>query len=214
MGKLSRGFLGGFQGQMGTGYGCFWRQMDLIKAMPRKVKRPPTAAQLPVQLKFTLMTSFLKRLGRVVKVGFQNAASNQSGMNAAVKYNIEKAITGTSPNFTINFAELKFSDGTLPEALGANVVVDTPATVKYSWASAPVGFENGEPTDKATFVVYNPDKDKFVILSGVIARSALAYNLSVLPDWAGDEVHCYMSMTSADGKLVGNSQYLGPFTLL
>lgn len=52
MGKLSRGFLG----QLGTAYGCFWRLMDLIKAMPRKAKRPPTEAQLPVQLKVGLFS--------------------------------------------------------------------------------------------------------------------------------------------------------------
>lgn len=214
MGKLSRGFLGGFQGQMGTGYGCFWRQMDLIKAMPRKVKRPPTAAQLPVQLKLKLMTSFLKRLGNIIKIGFQNKPSNLSAMNAAVAFNIENAITGTSPNFTIDFAKLSFSVGTLPEALGANIVIDTPATIKYVWNATIAGAENGKPTDKATFVVYNPDKDKFMILNGVIDRSALAYNMPVLPDWAGDEVHCYMSIVSADKKLVANSQYIGPFTLL
>ncbi|MNY29808.1 hypothetical protein D3C86_1638730 [compost metagenome] len=62
--------------------------------------------------------------------------------------------------------------------------------------------------------MYNPDKDKFVTLVGVAVRSALTYSLQVLPDWAGDEVHCWMSMTSADSKLVANSQYIGPFLLL
>lgn len=47
-------------------------------------------------------------------------------------FNIENAITGVSPNFTIDFAKLSFSVGTLPEALSANIVIDNPATVKYA----------------------------------------------------------------------------------
>lgn len=214
MGKLSRGFLGGFQGQLGTAYGCFWRLMDLIKAMPRKVKRPPTEAQLPVQLKLALMTAFLKRLANIIKVGFQNKPSHQSAMNAALAWNINNAVTGVSPNFTIDFTKLKFSDGPLPMALNAEVLIDTAGTVKFLWELGPAGSEDGKPTDKAVFVVFNPDKNKLVTLSGVAARSALAYNLLVPGNFSGDTVEVWMSMVSADGKLVSNSQYIGPFILL
>ncbi|MBB5437808.1 hypothetical protein HDC92_001482 [Pedobacter sp. AK017] len=141
-----------FQGQLGTAYGCFWRLMDLVKAMPRKVKRPPTTAQIPVQLKLALMTAFLKRLSAIIKVGFQNKPSNQSAMNAAVAYNINNAVTGVSPDFTIDFTKLKFSDGALPMALNAEVLIDTPGTVKFLWELGPAGSEDGKPTDKAVFV--------------------------------------------------------------
>jgi hypothetical protein len=214
MGKLSRGILGGFQGQTGTVYGCFWRLMDLIKAMPRKVKRPPTEAQLPVQLKFGLMTAFLKRLGSIIKLGFQHAPSNQSAMNAAVAYNISKAITGVLPDFSINFAKLRFSEGVLAEANEAEILIDTAGTIKFKWLADPLGTENSDPTDKVTFVVYNPDKDKLVVLSGAVARSALQYSLLVPGDFSGDTVECWMSLVRADKKLVSNTQYIGPFLLL
>lgn len=214
MGKLSRGFLGGFQGQLGTAYGCFWRLMDLIKAMPRKVKRPPTEAQLPVQLKFALMTAFLKRVGAIIKVGFQNKPGNQSAMNAAVAYNIGNAITGVSPDFLIDFTKLKFSEGELPMALNAEVLIDTPATVKFLWELGVAGSEDGKPTDKAVFVVFNPVKNKLVTLSGVAVRSALAYTLAVPANFSADNVHVWMSMVSADGKQVSESVHLGQFLLL
>ena len=56
MGKLSRGFLGAFKASWVQPTVTFG---DLLKAMPRKVKRPPTEAQFPVQLKFTLMNAFV-----------------------------------------------------------------------------------------------------------------------------------------------------------
>jgi hypothetical protein len=63
-------------------------------------------------------------------------------------------------------------------------------------------------------VVYNSTKNQFVKLTGAAARSALTFNLTVPPDFAGDDVHLWMSMVSADGKLSSDSQYIGEFTIL
>ena len=210
MGKISRGFLGGFQGQLGTAYGCFWRLMDLIKAMPRKVKRPPTEAQLPARLRMALITSFLANLSKIIKIGFKNAAApGQSAMNAAVSYNLNNAVTDTSPNYTIDFPELVISKGKLAGPYLVEVVIDAPAQVKFKWQQAAAGSQDaGNATDKATFIVFNAVKGRFVTLQGVVSRTALEYALQIPPDFSGDIVHCYMSFVSADGKEVSNSIYV------
>jgi hypothetical protein len=215
MGKLSRGFLGGFQGQLGTAYGCFWRLMDLIKAMPRKVKRAPTEAQVPVRLRMALMTSFLSRIASIIKIGFKDVApAGQSAMNAAVSYNITNAITGASPDFMIDFTKLVLSKGKLAQPFMPEILIDTAGQIKFSWQQNVPGSDDGKPTDKANFVVFNPTKNKFVVLSGAVTRSALTYSLAVPADFSADEVHCYMNFVSADGKQVSESYYVGEFLLL
>ena len=213
MGKLSRGFLGGFQGQLGTAYGSFWRLMDLIKAMPRKVKRPATAAQLPVQMRLKIVTSLLADLSTVIKVGFQDAPKPKSAMNAAVAYNLENAITGAYPDFSVDFTKLRFSQGKCVPPVSADVANTATTSVKYTWQASNPGTPNSEPTDKLTFIVYNPEKDQYVIISGVISRSALSYELVLPSDFSGDQVHCYISAVSADGKLAGKSMHLGALTI-
>jgi hypothetical protein len=134
MGKLSRGYLGGFQGKLGTAYGCFWRLMDLVKAMPRKVKRAPTEGQSAVQLRLALVMSLLKGLKNIIKIGFKHATpKGQSTLNAAVSFNINNAITGTAPDYVVDFSKLKFSLGELPEPYNLNIVADTPAKLKFTW---------------------------------------------------------------------------------
>ncbi len=144
MGRLSRGFLGGFQGQLGTAYGCFWRLMDLVKAMPRKVKRAPTEAQLPARLKLSLMTSFLARLSSIINIGFKYVKTpGQSAMNAAVSYNLNNAITGTSPDFSIDFPKLMFSKGRLPLPPDITATAGAGAVIEFEWKEPIPGTPNG-----------------------------------------------------------------------
>lgn len=209
MGKLSRGFLGGFQGQLGTAYGCFWRLMDLIKAMPRKVKRPPTENQLPARLKMTLMTSFLARLKKVIITGFKNeTAAGQSAMNIAVSYNLNNAITGISPDYTIDFPKLLLSKGNLPLPLLITATPEVGAKVNFEWQANYAGSDNGSDDDKATFIVYNETASQFIILTGVIERAELQYSMQLPPPFVGDTVHCYLCFVSANGKEVTNSKYV------
>lgn len=208
MGKLSRGFMGGFQGQLGPAYGCFWRLMDLIKSMPRKVKRAATEAQLPARLKMALMTGFLARLSHIIKIGFKNAAGpGQSAMNAAVSYNLNNAITGTSPNYTIDFPKLMITKGKLEQPYMMGLTVDTPAQIKFTWEQKTTD-NNGKPTDKAIFFVFNPAKNQSVTQIGAVTRSALQYEMPMPLDFVGDTVECYMSFMSADGKEVSDSLYI------
>jgi len=182
--------------------------MDLIKAMPRKVKRAATEAQLPARLRMALMTSFLGKLSPIIKIGFKHAAPpGQSAMNAAVSYNLNNAITGTSPNYTIDFPKLLISKGKLAQPYRIEVIIDAPAQVKFKWQEGLAG-EFGKPTDKAIFLVFNAAKGQYVMLNGIVTRSALQYILSIPPDFSGDIVHCYMSFVSADGRAVSDSIYV------
>ncbi|MES2455796.1 MAG: DUF6266 family protein [Bacteroidota bacterium] len=209
MGKLSRGFLGGFQGQLGTAYGCFWRMMDLIKAMPRKSNRPPTSKQLDVQAKFTLMAGWLGAIGNLIKFAYFNKKSNQSAMNAAVAYNIENAITGVAPNYTIDYAKVLLSTGALEEPYHLGISTDEDAEIEFNWELHPAGTINSNPTDKLSFVIYNPAKQKFVMLLNVVNRSALTYAVALPVEFSGDNVHPYVVVVNEERTLACKTKYAG-----
>ncbi|WP_256003285.1 DUF6266 family protein [Pedobacter deserti] len=215
MGKLSRGFLGGFQGQLGTAYGCFWRLMDLIKAMPRKSNRPPTVKQIEVQLKMKLVSGFLSWAKSIIKPGFDLVRKpNQSAMNACVAYNLEVAVAGVSPNYTIDFAQIRFSEGKLGQLSAVQVAADNEAELNFSWAADLPGLPDRDATDRVSVIVFNPAKDRFVIAQDVVARSAVAYDMSLPLDFSGDEVQVYILAKAVDGRLVSRSQYLGELIIV
>ena len=212
MGKLFAGPFCDLTGKTGNNVGRWVKGKNIFAIKPHKSSKPATQLMLDQRFKFGLMNEWLSRISELVKPGFENYDTGMSPVNACVSYNLKHAITGVSPNFSIDFSKLLYSRGNLPEAFELEAIIDTPATVKYKWYTPITGTKDGRPTDKATFLVYNPTKDKFVSVEGVIARSALQYALAVPPTWSGDTVECWMSLT--DGELVSNSTHVGAFLLL
>ena len=84
-------------------------------------------------------------------------------MNKAVQYNLLNAVTGVSPNFNLDHARMKFSLGKCP--LPSNIDAETVAGAKinFAWGVSSQS-KYGKDTDLVNLVVYNVDKDEFVIL--------------------------------------------------
>jgi hypothetical protein len=213
MGFLTGGIDYDMIGRTGNHVGRRVRGKNTISMRQAKSHKLPSPLQLDQRLQFGLMTTFISRLAGVVAVGFAAYDAKMSARNAAVGYNLLHAITGVSPNYSINYAKLLYSKGKLdlPEFPEVNTV--TAAKLDYSWPAA-TGDTNAKDTDKVTFVVYNEVKDKFVTLRGVAVRSALAYSLLLPGDFSGDNVQAYISFTAADGKLVSDSYFVGEFTVV
>lgn len=213
MGKLFAGPFCDLTGKTGNNVGRWVKGKNIFAIKPHKSSVPPTQPMLDQRFKFGLINSWVSRISKLVKPGFADYDAGMSPVNACVGYNLKRAVTGTSPNFTINYSKVLYSRGKLDLPVTPAVVPAASAKLDYSWLAVTAD-TNAKPTDKVTFMVYNPLKDKFVILQGVVVRSALAYSLQLPPDWSGDDVEAFLSLASADGELVSNSYYVGQFTVL
>ena len=213
MGKYNQGILGAFSGKVGNVVGSSINGVDYMRSLPRKSTKTPTLPQLMQRAKFALMADFLRPLGAVVKVGFQSRKKGLTPYNAASSYNLEHAITGTYPNFVVDYPEVIFSKGNLLVVTDPEIATTVAAELEINWVNdAPVSGTGG--TDKATIVVYNPLQDKFAIAPGAAARSAETYTLELPADFSGDTVHVWISFVSADGKKVSDSSYIGSISVL
>jgi hypothetical protein len=214
MGIQIWGAFGGFQKKTGALVGHWLKGQNVITAIPHPSQKPPTQAQLDQRAKFKLIVSWLSWINALVKTGFAEARKEkQSPMNAAVAYNYANAITGVSPNFTIDYAKAAYSKGRLSPAYNPSVSTSVADEITFDWsADFNTGF--GAATDLATLVAYNPDKNRFVYLSAAAARSALTFTLDMPADFAGDLVYCYISFVSANGKMLSDSTYIGVVTML
>ncbi len=208
------GANGTWTNKLGSAIGHYTNGQNVLTALPHPSSEPPTAAQLAQQARFGLVTAFLSYIGDLVKAGFQmETKKNQSPMNVAVSYNLKNAVTGVAPDVTIDYPKLAYSMGKVDVPTNAAVESAAGAHLVFTWTAAVLsGF--GHEADKATILVYNPDKDRFVSLAAAALRSALTYNLQLPLDFAGDEVHTYMSFVSADGKGASKTVYVGEVTVL
>jgi hypothetical protein len=216
MGIIRQGILGGFRKKTGSVVGAYWRKLDVIRGLPRKSSKPPTIAQLNQQLKFALVTSFLSWISNLVDKGFKGkASSSASAMNLAVAYNLKYAVTGISPNFTINYPELMFNRGRLELPEDPDVTAAVGAALVFNWPTGGPDERFLDATDRISILVYDPTIDKFVKVANAAARSAGTYTLNVPPTFVGHGVHCYISFSSVKTKaLVSDSAYIGLITVI
>lgn len=215
MGLIEEGMFGAFRKRTGKLVGARWRNLDVIRTLPRKSSKPPTTAQVEQHLRFALITSFLSRMSNLIDLFFGKGNDTPTPMNLAVSYHLKTAVTGVAPNFTLDYSKVRFSVGrlVLPDTMAADAV--TPAKVDFTWDDDGEDNKLKDASDMVNVLVYNPTKDKFVVRMKAVPRSAQTYSLQLPPTFSGDPVHCYISFTSVMKKqLHSHSEYLGLLPVL
>jgi hypothetical protein len=134
-------------------------------------------------------------------------------MNDAVAYNLRNAITGVSPDFSIDLPKLSFSRGKLiaPKSISTQPVAG--AKITFTWTASDEVQKLTNPADMLMVLVYNPLKNEFVTRMGITPRSALTYTIQLPLDFTGDEVHTYLALEGIEGK-VSDSIYAGAVNVI
>ena len=120
MGIISQGILGGFSGKVGNIIGATWKGISYIRIKPVSVANPRTEGQVNQRNKFSATLAFLQPSLAFFKVGYKFYANKMSAFNAAMSYVIQNAMTGTAPNFTVDYATALVSRGKLEGVLGGD----------------------------------------------------------------------------------------------
>jgi len=212
MGKIAQGVLGGFSGKVGNIVGGTWKGIDYMRIKPANVSNPKTQGQLDQRSKFSTVLRFLQPLTDFLKVGFKLYAIKMTQFNSAMSYNLNNAITGTYPNFTIDYTKALVSRGSLVGAAGAAAASSSAGVVEFSWTDNS-GSGNALATDKALLVVYNATKGYAVYDTAGASRATQAQNITVPSNFSGDSVEAFIGFVSDDGKEVANSVYIGSVTV-
>lgn len=208
MGTIKQGILGGFSGKVGNVIGGNWKGIDYMRVKPAKVANPKTKAQKDQRSQFVLVLNFLQPISDFVKVGFKEYAIKMTAFNSAMSYNIKNAITGTYPNYTIDYAQALVSRGALAGALNPTVASTIAGQVAFGWDDNS-GDGNANVTDKALLVVYNEDKKEAIYVTEGDVRTAGSQTLVVPDSYSGDTVQTYISFMTEDGKDLANSKFVG-----
>lgn len=207
MGLLRKGIFDGFENKTGPLIGRRVNGKNVITALQHKSLKPRTASQLNHQLKFALVVSFLSRFKGIIAEGFGRTWKNGSAFNKAVKVNYKHLITGTAPGYSINYKNLIYSQGCLAGPNTPSAVLLT-AAVKVSWLPDRQSRFN-QYGDKASFLAHCPAKNVTLMLLNKVRREAQEYTFELPPDLTGSGIYVFMSFTSADGKAVSDSRYIG-----
>ena len=216
MGKYNPGVFGTFNGKVGSVVGCRWKGLKIVKNFPEKSSKPKTQPQLSQTSKFGLVGSFLKTTAGLISVGYQGVSGAVTPWNIALKYHLNEAVTGTYPNFQLNYEQVRLSldGGLMNPAPDAKAVALADTMVKVSWKVDANANKSTQPTDKAYILMYNPAKKKSLSVTGNVLRSGLSIDLPMPGYFTGDVLYGWLFFVSADGKTVSETQYLGSVTVI
>ncbi|MCW3785504.1 DUF6266 family protein [Plebeiibacterium sediminum] len=212
MGKINQGILGGFSGKVGNVIGGNWKGIDYMRVKPASVANPQTEGQVDQRTKFSTVLKFLQPMTDFVRVGYKLYATKMTQFNSAMSYNLKNAITGTYPDYTIDYANALVSRGNLTGVLNPAATSSSPGEVSFTWDNN-TGNGNALATDKALLVVHNASKGVAAYETAGAGRSNTSDSITVPADFSGDTVEVFIGFISEDGKEVSNSAYVGSVTV-
>ncbi|HYI78895.1 MAG TPA: DUF6266 family protein [Chryseolinea sp.] len=213
MGTFQKGILGGFSGKVGTVVGANWRGKDILRSLPKRSNRIPTASQIEQRLKFALIAHFLRPITIIVSAFFGQRSEYKSRRNLAVSYHMTEAVTGTSPDFLVDYQKVIITKGDLLGLQDAVVTPQAGALLDFAWTDNS-GQGLALADDQLIIAVYNESRDLFEYRLGVATRDALTYTMSLPTTWIGETVQCWSSFSNSAGKKAANSIFMGAIVLL
>ncbi len=209
MGTYSKGILGGFSGTVGTVIGSNWKGIDYMRSQPVKSKKTATQAQIDQRAKFSLMVLFLDVLTAYLEMTFKNYAVQMTPNNAALSWNLDSAITGKSPNFSINYPKVSVSRGKLLNGASPAAVIKG-STAVFTWIDNS-GISNATANDVALPLVYCPALMQCSFTDNVV-RSAQEADVDVSA-FTGQVVETWLAFISPGGTDATPSVFLGELTV-
>ena len=130
-----------------------------------------------------------------------------------MSYLLKNAVTGSYPNYALDYTEVMVSKGGLTQVTGAAVNwTAAQSKLTFNWTDNS-GVGNALATDKAMPFIYNKTKNETIYNTAGATRTTHTMDVTVPNNWAGDKVEVYLGMVSEDGALVADSIYFGELTL-
>jgi hypothetical protein len=212
MARYTKGALGAFSGKLGNVVGSSWRHINYLRSLPKPSKKPATQLQLAQRAKFALAISFLSTIKDILNIGFGDAKRGRNtGYNEAVSSMLKNSISGTYPDYEIDYPDLELSRGSLSGLIGLTMIEDMPMEILFTWENLTNRF-NAFDDDDLVVVLYNETKKLFSVYEEAQRKDG-SLNVTLPMVFGGDEIVAWVFLVKRDGDTTSDSQYAGSLTL-
>lgn len=211
MGATGKGILDNFNGAVGTVVGSTWKGRAVMKSRPgRRKNKNFTEAQLDTHAKLRAVVAHMQSMSALVAESFTDVSGAKTEFNAAVSYAYNNALTGSYPNYELDFTKIKVSSGKLLPAQTSSAVLDG-NNIRFTWSTETVARQTN-PLDTVIMVAYCPADHLCFFNMTTIPRLTGGATLNV-DYFKGKLVHTYIGFISEKGDKASISKYTGQFTV-
>ena len=180
-----------------------------------KVFKAPTNPKTPKQVaqraKFSFGIEMLACLRAMFNITFHTKGGTDYGIGLAMR----EAIMGTSPNFSLDYSKLKFSEGSLKMTgvMTVTKMADTDVKVDWNVTNIIPNDAIANEDDGINLIFLCEDYNEAVLYDNTSTRITATATVTLPDYWATTKVHCWMYFSRADGSLNSHSQYFGVLQL-
>lgn len=213
MAQFNQGANGAFSGKVGSVIGSNWRDIDYMRGLSKRTsKKDPSAKQLAVQARFTVLSQFLLLIKGAVDRGFSNEYIGRSTtFNLAIQAN-QEALAGTDLEPTLDYSKVVISKGlALPKPSDCKMTEGVQGHLSVSWRMYNTTGASAE--DKVTVVIHCPEKlEAMVYMDGFVRQDEVA-DIEIPGNWSGSTVYGYLFVTNGGG-VTSSTAYAGALPIL
>ncbi len=210
MGKINKGIMGAFSGKVGPVIGGSWKNIDYMRSLPI-----PSGSNSPLQknqrTKFGTASRFLTPLKDLLKTSYQPTTGIMTARNSALSYILYHAATGAYPDITLNYNQVRVTQGSLHNVNSCNAVSNMPGKIFFQWNDNS-GRGSAKVTDKTILVAYCVEMPLCIFSRGATTRNQLTAELDVMP-FSGKTVHTWLGFYSENEKDIASSVYAGELVI-
>ncbi|MEJ7559340.1 MAG: DUF6266 family protein [Pedobacter sp.] len=208
MGKYKNGVNGAFSGKVGSVVGVTRAGVDYMRSVPDFRVDNPSEKQIRQRNVMAMISRWLRPLKSLIAIGFKVLSGSKTPLNEIFALISKEALIVDGNEVSIDYKKVVLSRGELLVSFVFEILSLIDSLLQIKWQNLNASIYN-QGNDKATFVLNNPAKEKFVTFVGVAEREAEQAELKLPPEFSGDTVHCWMQYASAAGDKVSTSAYLG-----
>jgi hypothetical protein len=208
MGKYKNGINGAFSGKVGSVVGVTRAGVHYLRSVPDLRVDNPSEKQIRQRNVMAMISSWLKPLKALITIGFKVLSGTKTPLNEVFALISKEALIVDGNEVSIDYKKVVLSRGELLVSFVIEILTLIDSLLHIKWQNLNPSIYN-QGNDKATFVLYNPVKEKFVTFVGVADREAEQAELKLPAEFSGDTVHCWMQYVNVDGDKVSTSAYLG-----
>jgi hypothetical protein len=212
MARMEHGLLGSFSGKIGDVIGFKRNGIQYIRSISKKKNTDHSPARTAHMAKFTMLTKFLSPLSHFMNQVHKKNFKGKSGYNKLCSLNMKEIVTGSYPDFKIDYYKVVVTKGPLKQPDDATVACARPGKLVFTWnESNDHHYEMS--TDFVYIAIYDDEIKCWKIFENAATRKDGKCTLN-LTEHRGHPVQSYIGFIAHDGLRVSNSQYIGMINVL
>ena len=194
--------FGSISGRHGSAVAKVRRNGINVLAVFNAPFNPKSVKQVAQRSKFTFGMLMLTCLHDLFKKTFMGMNAGNHGLSLAMR----NSVIGTSPDYSIDYPNLKFSEGRVYIANLVTAEKTIGTSIKMDWSTTIM--ESALPTDGVSLIFFHEEYQQAIFKENCALRPVGTITVELPDEWTGGSIHTWIYFTKKDGSSKSNSQYI------